>query len=176
MKRLEKEIHRVDAAQKAQIKELERAGDADDPATDAWRERIRERFAELAAERKTYTSQLEGLTGQGTGPQQDPRLLDTMPTLPGRLQDIKTATRARLYQAFDLQLLYNEMNQVTIYATITTSTPHTVAAVINDSEPPTPPARYPFPLASSSAIGSSSALRSTRLAAARDDQDRQGTP
>jgi hypothetical protein len=38
------------------------------------------------------------------------------------------ATRARLYQAFDLQLLYNkEMHQVTIHATITTSTPGTAA-------------------------------------------------
>jgi hypothetical protein len=49
-------------------------------------------------------------------------------------------------QAFDLQLLYNkEKNQVTIYATITTSTPHTVAAIINDSEPPNPTSPLPFP-------------------------------
>jgi hypothetical protein len=175
--RLQQEIRRVDNAQKAQIKELERAGDADDPATEAWRDRIRERFAELVTERKTCTSQLEDLTSHHGSPHQDPRLLDALPTLPARLADAKPATRARLYQAFDLHLLYNkEMNQVTIYATITTSTPGTVAAILAGSEPPTPPARYPFPLASSPTIDSSSALRSIPPAAARDGQDLRDTP
>ena len=95
------------------------------------------------------------------------------------LEDAPPRVRQAFYQAFGIELFYNkDQNQVTIYATITTSTPQTVAAIINDSEPPTPPARYPFPLANSSAIGSSSALRSpTRfpippsLAAARDGQD-----
>jgi hypothetical protein len=70
-----------------------------------------------------------------------------------------------------MQLLYGkEMHQVTICATITTSTPGTVAPIIGDSEPPTPPARYPFPLASSSAMGSSSALRIRSL---RDRRSRR---
>jgi hypothetical protein len=47
--------------------------------------------------------------------------------LPERIQ-------AALYQAFDLQLLYRkDMHQVTIWATITDSTPHAVAAIINDA-------------------------------------------
>ena len=51
--------------------------------------------------------------------------------------------RELFYQAFGIELLYNkEQNQVTIYATITTSTPQTVAALISDSEPPT---RSDFP-------------------------------
>ena len=74
------------------------------------------------------------------------------------------------------------MNQVTIHATITTCTPGIVAAILADSEPPTPPARYPFPLTSSSATGSSSALRSpARLpsplhAAARNGKNLRDTP
>ena len=41
----------------------------------------------------------------------------------------------RLYEAFDLQLLYNKhMHQVTIWATITPSTPGTLAAIIADSD------------------------------------------
>jgi len=176
IKKLHKEIRRVDNAQKAKIVELEKAGDASDPATEAWRDRLRERFAELVAERKSYTDQLAALTAEDNGPRQAPELLDTLPALPARLQDAKPATRARLYQAFDLQLLYNkEMNQVTIYATITTSTPGTIAAILSDSEPPSAPARYPFPLANSS-MGSSSALRCIPPAAARDGIDLRDTP
>jgi hypothetical protein len=98
---------------------------------------------------------------------------DALPTLPGRLQDAKPATRARLYQAFDLHLLYNkEMHQVTIHATITTSTPGLLAAIIADSEPPTPPTRYPFPLTSRTTMGSSSALRSDPPGIAARDRQR----
>jgi len=174
IKKLQKEIHRVDNAQRAQVKELDRTGDAGDPATEAWRERIRERFAELVAERKGYTGELAALTADDA-PSQAPELLDSLPALAGRLEEVKPATRARLYQAFDLHLLYNkEMHQVTIHATITTSTPGIVAAILADSEPPSAPARYPFPLANSSAMGSSSALRCTHLTAVRsnDPSDR----
>lgn len=60
------------------------------------------------------------------------------------------------------------MHQVTIYATITTSTPGLLTAIINHSEPPTPPTRYPFPLTNSNTMGSSSALRPIPPPAARD--------
>jgi hypothetical protein len=41
---------------------------------------------------------------------------------------------AALFQAFDIQCLYkDDMNQVSIFATITTSTPQTVAAILADA-------------------------------------------
>jgi hypothetical protein len=102
----------------------------------------------LVAERKGYTDQLAALTAEDNSPRQAPELLDALPALLGRLQDAKPATRGRLYQAFDLQLLYNkEKNQVTIYATITTSTPGSVTAILNDSEPPQ--RAHPLPLPTS---------------------------
>ena len=62
------------------------------------------------------------------------------PVLPGILPDLPPKLRSRLYQAFDLQLLYkHDTHQVTIRTTITTSTPDTVDAIINDSHTPAPP-------------------------------------
>jgi hypothetical protein len=69
------------------------------------------------------------------------------PVTPERIQ-------AALDQAFDIQLLYRkDMHQVTIWATITDSTPHAVAAIIADAghDPapattsPAPPAPTPAP-------------------------------
>jgi hypothetical protein len=62
--------------------------------------------------------------------------------------------QAALYQAFDIQALYNDdLNQVTFFATITTSTPHAVAAILAATRPgqPSGPAAsapiYPLPQA-----------------------------
>jgi hypothetical protein len=82
IKKLHKEIHRVDTAQRAQVRELDRTGDTDGPATEAWRERIRERFAELVTERKGYTQELAALTGDDDNPRQAPELLDALPASP----------------------------------------------------------------------------------------------
>jgi hypothetical protein len=59
---------------------------------------------------------------------------DALPGLPVSIQ-------ARLFQAFGLEVIYNKQDhQVTIYATITPSTPDTLAAIIAISEPPAAPA------------------------------------
>jgi hypothetical protein len=56
-----------------------------------------------------------------------PLLADTIALHPARIQ-------AALYQAFDIQALYkDDMNQVSLFATITTSTPHAVAAILSDA-------------------------------------------
>ena len=48
--------------------------------------------------------------------------------------------QAQLFAALDLQLIYKkDTHQVTIRATITPSTPATLAAIIALSEPPTTP-------------------------------------
>jgi hypothetical protein len=65
------------------------------------------------------------------------------------LADAPPSLQARLFAAFGLELIYNkEDHQVSIYATITPSTPATLAEIIAGSEPPrTPaaPANWPFP-------------------------------
>ena len=56
------------------------------------------------------------------------------------LSGVPAGVQARLFQAFGIELVYNKpAHQVTIYATITPSTPQALAAVIADSEPPTIP-------------------------------------
>jgi hypothetical protein len=60
-------------------------------------------------------------------PQRHLLIAGNLSQLPGRIQ-------TALYQAFDIQLLYNkDMHQVIIWATITTSTPRAVAAIIADA-------------------------------------------
>ena len=55
---------------------------------------------------------------------------DVLPTLPDRI-------KARLFEAFDLAMLYHKKdNQVTCWATITPSTRAALAAIIADSETP----------------------------------------
>jgi hypothetical protein len=54
---------------------------------------------------------------------------------------LPASIQARLFAAFDLEMIYNqEDHQVTIYATITPSTPAALAEIIARSEPPTVPA------------------------------------
>lgn len=58
---------------------------------------------------------------------------DALPHLPASIQ-------AHLFATFGLELIYNkEDHQVSIYASITPSTPRTLAAIIASSEPPAAP-------------------------------------
>jgi len=57
------------------------------------------------------------------------------------LAGLSPTVQAGLFAAFGLELIYNtEDHQVTIYATSTPSTPHTLVEIIASSEPPTAPA------------------------------------
>ncbi len=92
------------------------------------------RFTELEDERTTINSQLAGLAKTSTGPG-DPALLDALPMLGDRLAQAPARLQQQLYDAFDLQALYKKnTHQVTIHVTITDSTPHAVAAIINDAD------------------------------------------
>ena len=74
--------------------------------------------------------------GRATTQTDDPTLLDALPTLDD-LSGAPIRAEAQLFQAFGLELIYNRpAHQVTIYATITPSTPATLAAIIAISEPP----------------------------------------
>jgi hypothetical protein len=102
------------------------------------RDRIYARFAELETDRTQTRTELAALTAH-QAPAVDPALLDALPQLPARFANLPVSTRHKLYQAFGIEILFNHgMHQITCRATITTSTPPTVTAIINDSNPPHP--------------------------------------
>ena len=85
----------------------------------AYRARIRERYAE----RTHAEAQLAAL--QTAAPQDnDPALLDALPTAAAVLADAPERIKAALIDAFGIQAFYNkDMNQVTIWASLTDATP-----------------------------------------------------
>jgi hypothetical protein len=128
------------------ICELEAPADPADPAAQAYRARIRARYAELYAERTRTETQLTAQHAAAP-PDTDPALLDTLPTAARVLASAPDKTKEALMAAFDIHALYNkDMNQVTIWATITSDTPRTIAALLADPRTdhdtghgPTPP-------------------------------------
>jgi hypothetical protein len=97
------------------------------------RRRHLERFTELETERDAVEAELAALATQPARVM-SPELLDALPQIPGILAELPLRLRHKLYQAFDLQLLYkHDTPQVTCRAVITDSTPQTVTAIINDS-------------------------------------------
>src|ERR1035441_7355544 len=129
---LHTQLRRIDAAERGLISELEAPADPGDPAAAAYRARIRARYAELYNERTRTEADLAALQATAT-PDNDPTLLDELPfaasVLPGASDRIKQA----LLTAFDIHALYNnDDNQVTIWAPITSDTPRTIAALLND--------------------------------------------
>ena len=123
-------------AQNALISELETPPEPGDTAAIALRARIRARFAELETEHASLTAQTAALDAQTTAAD-DSSLLDALPIVAARLDQAPAELQHALYQACDLQLLYNrDMDQVTIWVTITDTTPTTIADILNASEDP----------------------------------------
>jgi hypothetical protein len=91
------------------------------------------RFTELEDERAAINTELAGLAK--TDPQAgDPALLDALPQLGDLLAEAPARRQQQLYQAFDLQALYNKnLHQVTIHVTITDTTPRALAAIISNA-------------------------------------------
>jgi hypothetical protein len=129
--RLTKELARIDLAQRSQITQIETLpADPANHAAAAMRARCYERFAELHQERETTRAQLAALD-ETRARDHDASLLDALPVLAGRADLYPERIQAALCRAFDIQALYNtDLNQVTLYATITTSTPQAVAAIL----------------------------------------------
>ena len=85
---LRKQLRRIEAAQDSHVRELD---ELNDPAARAWRARIRQRFAELEAER-TQAAALDATSSD----QHDPGLLDELPISPGLLDDAPPRVRELL--------------------------------------------------------------------------------
>jgi hypothetical protein len=140
--RLHKRLRKIDAAENAHAREIENLASLpqNSPAITALRSRIIARFTELETERTQIDERLAALD-RATGQEDEPGLLDALPLLGDALPSLPAAIQARLFAAFGLELIYNKQDhQVTIYATITPSTPQTLAAIIATSEPPAAPA------------------------------------
>jgi site-specific DNA recombinase len=142
---LRAELARIDTAQAGLLTELEQLGADTTPATNAYRARIRARNANLHDERARTQDQLTSL--ETASPVSDPALLDELPYLPGILAQAPDHLIEKLLAALDIQCLYRKnQNQVTIWATITDSTPAAIAALLDDPrtgsqhpDPPSPP-------------------------------------
>src|SRR5215831_10019854 len=140
--RLRKRLRKIDAAENAHAREIENLATLPQgsPAITALRSRIIERFTELETERTQINDRLAALD-RAAGRQDEPGLLDALPLLGDALPRLPAAIQARLFAAFGLELIYNKQDhQVTIYATITPSTPQALAEIIATSEPPAAPA------------------------------------
>jgi hypothetical protein len=136
---LHKRLRKIDAAENAHAREIEHlaALPPDSPAVTALRTRIITRFTELETERTQINDRL-AILARTTTQHDDPSLLDGLPLLGDALASAPSRLQAQLFQAFGLELIYNkQMHQVTIYATITPSTPAALADIIATSEPPT---------------------------------------
>jgi hypothetical protein len=132
---LQARLRQIDAAEDAHAREIEQLTREADPtgrAVTALRKRILARFNELEEERDKVTQQLADLSRQQEETSQDPSLLDALPLLtPERLASAPEHLLAQLYQALDLQLLYNkDDDQVTIHAVLTDTTPDDIAAIL----------------------------------------------
>jgi hypothetical protein len=139
--RLHKRLKKIDAAENAHAREIENLASLPQgsPAITALRSRIIERFTELETERTEIGERLAAIE-RATGQENEPGLLDALPMLGDALPGLPASIQARLFAAFGLELIYNkEDHQVSIYATVTSSTPHALTEVIARSEPPATP-------------------------------------
>jgi hypothetical protein len=127
--RLRQQISQNETAQHGLITQLERLGSDTSPAVDAIRQRITDQFTERYNQAKTLQAELE-TTEAAQPPAQDPQPPRRAP-LPGRHPHRRTRPpQAKLYAAFDVQVLYRaHKKQTTIRATITSSIPRIVAVL-----------------------------------------------
>jgi hypothetical protein len=100
------------------------------------------RYAELYDERTRTEAQLTALES-AAAPDNDPALLDALPIAAAVLAAAPSRIKEAVLAAFDIHALYNEMNQPTIWATLTDDTPGTIAALLNDPTPTTTPRPRP---------------------------------
>jgi hypothetical protein len=137
--RLRKRLKRIDAIEDAHIREVQALAGLDPhaPAVEAMRSRHLRAFAELETERDQIKDKLTALAKHTDEHGGDPALLDDLPILGDVLDDLPDKIKAKLFEAVDLNMLYSKTkNQVTCFATITTSTPAALAAIIASSETP----------------------------------------
>ena len=128
-------IARIETAQNSKILELEDLpADPHDPATQAYRARIRARFAELHEEREQLEAQLKTLA-KTTPAAADTELLDRLPLAGDILPRLTPRLKAKLFQAFGITVLWNKpASQATVRAEITDTTLRAIPAILDPSQ------------------------------------------
>jgi hypothetical protein len=132
---LQARIKRIETAQNSCILELEQLpADPADTASAALRARIRARFAGLHHEREQLETQLAALA-KTTPAAAAPPLLDQLPALGDILPGLPPALNARLFAAFDLEILWNKPGgQATVFAEITENTLQAIPAITDSGQ------------------------------------------
>jgi hypothetical protein len=128
-------LKQIDTAQKAQILSLEQLSpDPGDTAATAMRARITDRFAELHDQREQAQAQLGAL--QAVTPKAaDPTLLDQLPLAGDILTGLDPDLKARLFDAFDLNILWNKPGrQATVHVEITEATLRALPGILNPGQ------------------------------------------
>jgi DNA invertase Pin-like site-specific DNA recombinase len=150
---LRRQLKKIETSQAALMTELEETGA--DPAAADYRQRIRSRYRDRAAERTAAEQQLTELETQ-TAAADDPALLDAVPRAAGKFTAAPPEVREALYTALDVQILYRpDQNQMTIWVTITDATPQAIQNLLddprtdNDTSHPAQPGHAPSTTASS---------------------------
>ena len=91
-------------------------------------------FADLHAEREKLDAQLAALAA-ATPRAADPTLLDQLPLAEDVLPGLPSALKARLLDAFDIQILWNKPGrQATVHAEITDVTLRALPAILNPGQ------------------------------------------
>jgi hypothetical protein len=129
---IQSRLNRIETAQNSCILELEQLpADPADTASAAMRTRIRARFADLHAERQQLGTQLDALA-QVTPKAADTTLLDELPLAGDILPCLDPALKAALFDAFDLQILWNKTGgQATVHVEITQATLQALPGILN---------------------------------------------
>ena len=132
---LKARIARIETAQNAKILELEDLpANPADPAGQAYRARIRARFAELHDERERLETQLKTLA-KTTPAAADTSLLDQLPLAGDILPRLSPRLKARLFQVFDITVLWNKpARQATVTAEITEATLQALDAILDPGQ------------------------------------------
>jgi len=127
-------LRRIETGQNSCILELEELpADPGDTAATAMRTRIRARFAELHTQREQIQAQLAALA-QTTPHAADTTLLDQLPIPGDILPALTPQLKAELFQAFDLQVVWNKPGrQATVRAEITEATLQALPAILDPS-------------------------------------------
>jgi site-specific DNA recombinase len=119
-----------ETAKNAQILAFEHLPDDPDAAADI-RTRIFDRFAELRTEHDQLQNQLDALDVTPARPA-DLTLLDQLPLTGDPLPRLDPQTKAQLFQALNLEILWNPADrQATIWVEITEATLHAIPAILN---------------------------------------------
>ena len=130
--RLNAIVRKLDGQQNAQITALgELNADPGDTAAAAMRARIRERFAQLHAERTTAETLLAALAA-ATPRAADPAILGEVPYAGDIVPGMPSALKARLFAAFDITILWNKTaGQATVTAVITDATLQALPGILD---------------------------------------------